>query len=67
MAGARAGWVEKTTQERSVMLASAHREADEVAQKACLLEGELVVERRARDTVELKLLSLVDLAARGAA
>jgi hypothetical protein len=49
------------------MLVSAHREADEVAQKACLLEGELVVERRARDTVELKLPSLVDLVARGAA
>jgi hypothetical protein len=44
------------------LLASTHGEADEVARKVTLLEGELAVVRQARDTAEAKLLSLVYMA-----
>jgi hypothetical protein len=45
MAEARAAQAEKRARENVVSLASAHGEADEVAQKVTLLESELVVVR----------------------
>jgi hypothetical protein len=62
MAGARAIREEKIAQERVVLLASTRGEANEVAKKPSLLEGELVVAHWAQDTAEAKLPSLVDTA-----
>jgi hypothetical protein len=63
MAGSRATWAKKIVQERVVLLASTHGEADLVARKASLLEGGLVATRQDWDEAEAKLLSLVDTAA----
>jgi hypothetical protein len=62
MAGARAIREEKIAQERVVLLASTRGEANEVAKKPSLLEGELVVAHWAQDAAEAKLPSLVDTA-----
>jgi uncharacterized protein YigA (DUF484 family) len=49
-------------QERVILLASPHGEADEVARRVSLLEGKLAVARQARDVVEAKLSTLADKA-----
>jgi hypothetical protein len=43
MAGAWTDWAERMAQERAVLLAFAHVEANEAARNVSLLEGELVV------------------------
>jgi hypothetical protein len=40
--GARAAQAERMAQEKAVLLATTHGEADEVAQRVFILEGELV-------------------------
>jgi hypothetical protein len=55
--------VEGVAQERAALLATACVEADEVVRRVSLLEGELVVARRAWDEAEVMLPSLVDKAA----
>jgi hypothetical protein len=60
--GIRATRAERVAQEKVVLLASTHVEADEVVRRVSLLEGELVAVRRARDIAEVKLLSLIDKA-----
>jgi hypothetical protein len=42
MAGAHAARAEKMAQERVVLLATAHGEVDEMAQRVSILEGELM-------------------------
>jgi heterodisulfide reductase subunit A-like polyferredoxin len=59
MARARAAWAERMAHEKAILLASAHGEADVVARKISLLEGELAVALQVRDTTEVKLLGLV--------
>jgi hypothetical protein len=63
MAGAYAAQVKRMAQERIVLLATTHGEADEVAQKVSALEGELVAVRQAQDTSKEKFLSLAGKAA----
>jgi hypothetical protein len=58
------GWAERMAHKSVILLASARGEADEVAWKVSLLEGELVVACGAQDTIEAKLLGLVDKARR---
>jgi hypothetical protein len=58
MAEGHTGRVEKLPQESVVLVATAHREADEVARKFSILESELVAAHRARDAAEEKLPSL---------
>jgi hypothetical protein len=60
MVGAQTPRAERVAQERDVLLASACVEADEAVQRVSLLEGELVAVRRAQDTTEEKLSSLVE-------
>jgi hypothetical protein len=50
-------------QERAVLRASAHGDADEVARKVSLLEAEHAIARQTRDIAGAKLPSLVDKAA----
>jgi hypothetical protein len=45
-------------QEKAVLLATTHGEADEVAQRVFILEGELVAMRWAQHVIEEKLLGL---------
>jgi hypothetical protein len=45
MAEAQSAWAERRAQESAISLAFARGEADEVAQKATLLDGELAVAR----------------------
>ena len=59
MAGSRTAQAERMAQERAAVLVIAHSEVSEAAQRVSTLEGELVAMRRARDTVEEKILSLV--------
>jgi hypothetical protein len=49
-------------QERVILLAFAHGEANDVPQRVTLLEGELAFVCQALDTAEAKLLSFVDKA-----
>jgi hypothetical protein len=58
MAETRAARVERMAQERAVLLATSRSEADEVAQRASALEGELVVAHRAQETTKVKFQSL---------
>jgi hypothetical protein len=60
MAGARAIREEKIAQERVVLLASTRGEANEVAKKPSLLEGELVVAHWAQEEVEERYEHLVN-------
>jgi hypothetical protein len=53
---------ERGAQESAISLDSTRREADGVAHKVTLLEGELVVVRQAWDMAEAKLPGLVDKA-----
>jgi hypothetical protein len=57
--GAHTARAEKMTQERVVLLATAHGEADTAARRVSILEGKLVVVHRAQDAAEEKLPSLV--------
>jgi hypothetical protein len=59
MARARAARAKRMAHEKAILLASAHREADVVARKISLLEGELVVALQVWDTTKVKLLGLV--------
>jgi hypothetical protein len=59
---ARAARAERKARESAALLASAHGEVDEVAQKVMLLESELVVVRQAQNMAEVKLPDLVDRA-----
>jgi hypothetical protein len=54
MAETRAARAERMSQERAVLLATSRGEADEVAQRASALEGELVVAHQARETTKVK-------------
>jgi hypothetical protein len=54
MAETRAARAERMAQERAVLLATSRGEADEVAQRASALEGELVVAHQARETTKVK-------------
>jgi hypothetical protein len=63
MVEARAAQAEKISQERSVLLATAHGEADMVARRVSVLESELVATHRAWDVAEEKLPSLAAKAA----
>jgi hypothetical protein len=45
MAEAYAAWSEKMAQERAVLLATAHGEAEEAAQRVSALKGKLVAMR----------------------
>jgi hypothetical protein len=60
MAGAWASWAESKALESATMLASAHGEADEIAQKVTLLGDELAVACQAWSMAEAKHASLVD-------
>jgi hypothetical protein len=60
MVEAWAALAERMAWESVVSLASAHLEADKVAQKVTLLEGEIVIARRVWDTAEAKLPGLID-------
>jgi hypothetical protein len=62
MAEALATQAERRARESVVLLASTHGEADNVARKVTLLEGELAVAHPAQDTTKAKLLVLVDRA-----
>jgi hypothetical protein len=48
--------------ERGILLATAHREANEAVQKVSLLKDKLAVPLQARDANEVRLLGLVDKA-----
>jgi hypothetical protein len=63
MVGARTTWAEGMAPKKVIVLASAHGEVHEVAQKISLLEGELVVVHQAWDVAKAKLPDLVDRAA----
>jgi hypothetical protein len=63
MVGARIAWVDRMALEKTIPLASARGEADEVAQKISLLEGKLEVACQAWDGVEAKLSGMADWAA----
>jgi hypothetical protein len=63
MAETCAARAEKMAQETAVLLATVHDEADEMAQRVCALEGELVVTRQAQGMAEGKILSLSSQAA----
>jgi hypothetical protein len=63
MAKAWAARAERMARESVILLASTHGEANEVAWKVSLLEGEFAFVRKTQDMVEAKLLSLVDRAA----
>jgi hypothetical protein len=58
MAEANTTQVEKMAQEKVILLATAHWEADVAAQRISILEAKLVAVLRARDVAEEKLPSL---------
>jgi hypothetical protein len=49
MVGTHAAQAERMAQERAILLVTTHGEANEVAQRVFILEGELMAARRARD------------------
>jgi hypothetical protein len=59
MAEAHATQAERMARERVVLLATIGGEADKVAQRVSILEGELMAARRARDVAEEKISHLV--------
>jgi hypothetical protein len=63
MAEAYAAWAEKMAQERAVLLATAHGEVEEAAQRVSALKGKLVATRQARHAVKEKLPNLAAKAA----
>jgi hypothetical protein len=60
MVEACAAQAERMAQERAVLLATAHGEADKVARMVSFLEGELVATRQSQDVAEEKLPSMAD-------
>jgi hypothetical protein len=65
LAETHAARAEKMAQERLILMATAHGEADEATQRVSALEGELAAMRQAQDAAEGKFLSLLALAAVG--